>query len=71
MLTRWNASNGIALADLNAARTVQEINLPGYRLHRLKGDRKEFWSIWISANWRITFRFEDGHAFEVDLIDYH
>ncbi len=62
---------GIALADLNAARTPRDIDLPGYRLHPLKGDRKGFWSIWISANWRIVFRFEDGDAFEVDLIDYH
>ena len=47
---------GIALADLNAARTPRDIDLPGYRLHPLKGERKGFWSIWISANWRIVFR---------------
>ena len=62
---------GIALADLNAAKTPPDLDLPGYRLHPLKGDLKGFWSIRISANWRIIFRFEDGDACEVDLIDYH
>ena len=45
--------------------------MPGYRLHQLKGDRKEFWSIRISANWRMVFRFDGGDVFEVDLVDYH
>ena len=45
--------------------------MPGYRLHALKGELKGFWSIRISANWRIIFRFEDGDALEVDLTDYH
>lgn len=62
---------GIALADLNAARTPQDLDLPGYRLHPLKGGMKGFWSISISANWRIVFRFEDGDVYDVDLIDYH
>ncbi len=62
---------GIALADLDAAKTPQDLDLPGYRLHPLKGDLKGFWSIWISANWRIIFRFEGGDAFDVDLTDYH
>lgn len=62
---------GIALADLNAARSPQDLDLPGYRLHPLKGDLKGFWSIWISANWRIIFRFEGGDARDVDLVDYH
>lgn len=62
---------GIALADLNAAKTVQDLNLPGYRLHALKGDKKGFWSISISGNWRIIFRLEDGDALDVDLVDYH
>jgi proteic killer suppression protein len=62
---------GVALADLHAATKPQDLDLPGYRLHPLKGDRKGFWSIWISANWRITFRMESGDAFDVDLVDYH
>ena len=44
---------------------------PGWRLHPLKGDLKGFWSVTISGNWRVVFRFEKGDAFDVDLIDYH
>ena len=61
----------IALADLDDAGKPQDLHFPGYRLHPLKGDRKGFWSIWISDNWRITFRFEGGDAYDVDLVDYH
>jgi proteic killer suppression protein len=61
----------LALADLDDALKPQDLDLPGYRLHRLKGDLQGFWGIWISANWRIIFRFEGGDAYDVDLIDYH
>lgn len=61
----------IALADLDAARKPSDLDLPGYRLHPLRGDLKGFWSISISANWRIVFRFEDGDVSHVDLVDYH
>ena len=61
----------IALADLDVAAKPSDLNLPGYRLHPLKGDRKGFWSISISANWRLIFRFADGDAFDIDLVDYH
>ena len=61
----------LALADLDDADRPTDLDLPGYRLHPLKGDLKGFWSITISANWRIIFRFEEGDAFDVDLIDYH
>lgn len=47
------------------------MDIPGYRLHRLTGELNEFWSIRVSANWRIVFQFENGDAFDVDLIDYH
>lgn len=47
------------------------MNLPGYRLHRLKGELKRFWSVSVSGNWRIIFRFESEDTFDVDLIDYH
>ena len=47
------------------------IDLPGYRLHVLKGRLKGVWSVTISGNWRIVFRFVDGDAFDVDLVDYH
>jgi proteic killer suppression protein len=47
------------------------MNLPGFRLHRLKGDLKDFWSVIVRANWRVIFRFEQGDAYDVDYIDYH
>ena len=47
------------------------MDLPGFRLHRLKGDLAGYWSVRVSCNWRIVFRFESGHACNVDLIDYH
>ena len=59
------------LAVLDSARTVDDVDLPGYRLHPLKGDLAGLWSVTVSANWRIVFRFEDGMAFDVELIDYH
>jgi proteic killer suppression protein len=62
---------GIALADLDAAHSPQDLDLPGYRLHKLKGDLKGFWSIRISGNWRIIFRFDGADAYGVDLVDYH
>ena len=61
----------LALADLDDARKPSDLDLPGYRLHPLKGDLKSFWSISISGNWRIVFRFDDGDVYDVDLIDYH
>lgn len=48
-----------------------DLDLPGYRLHPLKGNLKGMWSVTLSGNWRIVFRFEDGDAFDVDLVDYH
>lgn len=46
-------------------------SLPGYRLHPLKGELTGFWAVNVSSNWRIIFRFENGSAYDVDLIDYH
>ena len=59
------------LAVLNRARRPEDMDLPGFRLHPLKGDRKGFWSVTVRANWRVIFRFENGHACDVELIDYH
>ena len=59
------------LARLNEAMTVQDMALPGYRLHPLKGELAGFWAVSVSGNQRIIFRFENGSAFDVDLIDYH
>ena len=61
----------LALADIDDARKPSDLDLPGYRLHLLKGRLKGYWSISISGNWRVIFRFEDGDAYDVDLIDYH
>ena len=59
------------LTELDVAQSAQDMNLPGYRLHPLKGARHGQWSIRISGNWRIVFRFENGEAVDVDLVDYH
>ena len=59
------------LAHLDRAQAPGDLDLPGYRLHPLKGDLKGYWSVTISRNWRLTFRFEDGDAYEIDLVDYH
>jgi proteic killer suppression protein len=60
------------LAALDTAAEPSEVGLfPGWRLHPLKGDLKGFWSVTITGNWRLIFRFEDGDAFDLDLVDYH
>ena len=56
---------------LNRAKAPEDMNLPGFRLHPLKGDLKGYWPVTVRANWRIVFRLEDGHAADVDLVDYH
>jgi proteic killer suppression protein len=47
------------------------MEIPGFRLHPLKGTEKGRWSIWVNGNWRVTFEFEDGHAHVLDYEDYH
>ena len=59
------------LGFLDIAVRSQDLNMPGYNLHPLKGNLKGFWSVKVSRNWRIIFRFKDGDALDVDLIDYH
>ena len=61
----------LALADLDSANNLRDFDLPGYRLHPLKGDLRGSWSISISGNWRITFRFDGDDFYDVDLVDYH
>lgn len=56
---------------LNRATSPADMNLPGYRLHELKGERKGTWSVTVSGNWRLTFSFRDRDASDVDLEDYH
>lgn len=59
------------LAALDTARTIEDLHLPGYRLHPLKGDRKPQWSITVNGNWRLTFEFVDGDVHLLDYEDYH
>lgn len=59
------------LAALDSAFSIEDLDIPGYRLHPLKGDRKGIWSISVSGNWRITFEFIDGDAYIVNYEDYH
>ena len=59
------------LALLETAFTIEDMNIPGLKLHQLKGDLAGFYAVAVSGNWRVIFRFEDGQANDVDLIDYH
>lgn len=68
---RHTARTRRILDRLEAAAKPGDMNLPSYKFHDLKGDRKGAYAVWVSGNWRITFRFQDGDAFDVDLEDYH
>lgn len=59
------------LAAMDTATVIEDMNIPGYRLHPLKGDRKGLWSITVNGNWRVTFGFTDGNAYIVNYEDYH
>jgi len=61
----------LILGVLNSGVGIQDAALPGLGLHPLTGKLSGFWSVSVSGNWRIIFRFEDGEAFDVDYIDYH
>jgi proteic killer suppression protein len=59
------------LARLDAASSAEDMNLPGFNLHALKGELHGSMAVTVRANWRVTFRFVEGHAYEVDYLDYH
>jgi proteic killer suppression protein len=59
------------LDRLDASIRPQDMNLPGYKLHKLAGKEKGTWSVWVSGNWRVTFQFDDPDAVYVDYLDYH
>ena len=61
----------LALLMIDEAEVIAELNRPGFRLHPLKGRLAGHWSITITGDWRITFRFVDGQALDVDFVDYH
>ena len=59
------------LALLDTAETIQDMDLPGLKLHELKGKRKGTWAVSVSGNWRVTFKIQSGDVFEVNYEDYH
>ncbi len=59
------------LGLLNASTKVEDVNLPGFRLHPLTGKQKGFYSVWVNGNWRIIFRFAGEDVELVDYLDYH
>ncbi len=59
------------LAALDTAHFIEDLDIPGYRLHQLKGSLKGIWTITVNANWRITFEFSDGNVYIVNYEDYH
>ena len=62
---------GLRVQMIDNAETIQQLNLQSLRLHQLKGDRAGIWSVRVTGNWRITFRFEDGDAYILNYEDYH
>lgn len=59
------------LARLNASTTPEDMDVPGFGLHPLTGNYKGFWAVFVSRNWRVIFRFQNGDACDVDFTDYH
>ena len=59
------------LAALDTAQTIEDMDIPGFRLYPLKGSERGRWSIWVNGNWRVTFEFKNGNAYILDYEDYH
>lgn len=59
------------LAALDSAYSREDMDIPGFRLHRLKGKDKGRWSIWVNGSWRVTFEYDDGNVYIVNYEDYH
>ena len=59
------------LAALDTAQSIEDMDIPGYRLHQLKGSRKGLWAITVNGNWRLTFEFVDGNVHILNYEDYH
>jgi proteic killer suppression protein len=59
------------LAAIHSANQIEDINVPGFSLHKLKGDRSNIWSITVNGNWRVTFEFKDSNAYILNYEDYH
>jgi toxin HigB-1 len=61
----------LQLAKLDSSSIPEDMGLPGWKLHPLKGDKKGHWAVWVDQNWRMTFKIEGGHATVVNYQDYH
>ena len=61
----------LQLAALDTAQSIEDMDIPGFRLHPLKGRERGRWSVWVNGNWRVTFEFQDGDAYVLDYEDYH
>ena len=59
------------LGVLDAAMLIEQVNIPGFKLHKLTGSLAGFWTVTVNGNWRVTFRFENGEAMLLDYVDYH
>ena len=59
------------LAALDTAQSIDDMDIPGYRLHQLTGDRRGIWTITVNANWRLTFKLEEGNVYILNYEDYH
>ncbi len=59
------------LVALDTAYSIEDMDVPGFRLHTLQGSERGRWSVWVNGNWRLTFEFRDGHAYVLDYEDYH
>ena len=59
------------LAALDTAQTINDMDIPGFRLHCLKGSEHSGWSVWVNGNWRLTFEFHDGEVHILNYEDYH
>lgn len=59
------------LAAIDTATVIDDVDLPGFKLHPLKGNRDDIWSITVNGNWRVTFEFREGNAFILNYEDYH
>lgn len=73
---RWVAPEHVQklrdiLAVLDRSRRPRDVDIPGFRLHPLKGELKGYYAVAVSGNWRVTFRFEEGDVVDVDYLDYH
>ena len=59
------------LTALETAQSIEDMDIPGFRLHQLKGEERGRRSVWVNGSWRVTFEFKDGHAYVLNYEDYH